>query len=64
MHATPHRQDIFLPEHQLIGVGAGCFNGTLWVVEDFGARTGTALMPHPIPALQPFIDDDGAGPSC
>jgi uncharacterized protein YkwD len=64
MESPPHRENILLPEHQLIGVGAGCFNGTLWVVEDFGARAGTLLAPHPIPPLQPFVDSDAAGPSC
>jgi uncharacterized protein YkwD len=64
MESPPHRENILLPEHQLIGVGAACFNGTVWVVEDFGIRPGTSLAPHPIPALQPFVDNDGAGPSC
>jgi uncharacterized protein YkwD len=64
MMSPGHRENILLPEHQLIGVGAACVNGTLWVVEDFAARSGTPLPPRPVPPLQPFVASDAGGASC
>jgi uncharacterized protein YkwD len=64
MMSPGHRANILLPEHHLVGVGAACVNGTLWVVENFAARAGTPLPPRGIPPLAPFIASDDDGASC
>jgi hypothetical protein len=64
MESPGHRENILLPEHQLVGVGAACVNDTLWVVEDFAARAGTPLPDRSVPPLQPFVASDDDGASC
>jgi hypothetical protein len=56
--------NILLPESRLIGVGAACVNGALYVVQDFATPAGIALGAHPMPPLEPFASTNDAGASC
>ena len=66
MHSTEHRENLLLPQGQLVGIAAMCLNGKLMVVEDFAIRMG-APMPPPhqgIPALDPIIASNEGGAGC
>ncbi len=64
MQSDGHRANILLPEESLVGVGAGCMNGELIVVEDFGTPAGVPMSPHPTPPLNPIASSDKGGAAC
>jgi uncharacterized protein YkwD len=66
MHSTSHRENILLPQAQLVGISALCVGRRLMVVEEFGIRAGAALPPagQRVPAVQPLVAKSSGGPSC
>jgi hypothetical protein len=64
MGSDGHRSNILLPEQRDIGVGAGCHQGTLVVVEDFGVPAGAPVSPHAVPPRDPVAAANEGGSSC
>jgi len=66
MGSSEHRQNMLLPQGQLVGIGAACSGGTLVVVEDFGINMGAPLPPanQPVPPLNPIVSTNPAGAHC
>jgi len=66
MHSTSHRENILLPQAQLIGIAALCIGRRLMVVEEFGIRSGATLPPpgQRIPSVNPLVAKSAGGPSC
>jgi hypothetical protein len=64
MHSDPHRENILLPEEQLVGVGVACMNGELIVVEDFATPSGVPMFQHGTPPLNPVAASNEGGSSC
>jgi uncharacterized protein YkwD len=66
MHSLTHRENLLLPQAQLVGVAALCVGQRLLVVEDFGIKSGAPLPPRGqrvLPA-RPLIEKSVGGPSC
>ncbi len=66
MGSVSHRENILLPQGQLVGIGAVCRGSKLVVVEDFAIKAG-APMPPPgqgIPPAQPIVAPSSGGASC
>ena len=66
MHSLVHRENILLPQAQVVGIGAVCVGTKLMVVEDFGIRAGAPLPPaqQQVLGARPLIAKNLAGPSC
>jgi hypothetical protein len=66
MHSTSHRENILLPQAQMIGIAALCVGHRLMVVEEFGIRSGARLPPpgQRIPSINPLVAKSSGGPSC
>ena len=66
MHSTEHRENLLLPQGQLVGIAAMCLQGKLMVVEDFAIKMGAPLPPphQGIPPLDPIIADNQGGAAC
>jgi uncharacterized protein YkwD len=66
MGSSTHRQNMLLPEGQLVGIGAVCSGGRLIVVEDFGIKMGAPLPPanEPIAPLNPIVATNPSGAHC
>ena len=66
MRSADHRANMLLPQGQLVGIGAACFNGKLVVVEDFGIKMGAPMPPagQPIPPMNPIVAPKTNGASC
>ena len=45
MGSASHRENLLLPQGQLVGIGAVCSGGTLVVVQDFAINMGAPLPP-------------------
>jgi uncharacterized protein YkwD len=66
MRSFVHRENILLPQAQLVGIAAVCTGSTLMVVEDFGIKAG-APLPRPrqgVLAARPIVAHNAGGPSC
>ena len=66
MNSTEHRENLLLPQGQLVGISAMCLHGQLMVVEDFAIRMGAPLPPphQGIPPLDPIISTNDGGAGC
>jgi len=66
MRSTTHRENILLPQAQLVGIAAVCIGEKLMVVEDFGIKAGAPLPPRGqrVPAPNPLIAKNLGGPHC
>jgi len=66
MRSADHRENMLLPQGQLVGIGAACFHDRLVVVEDFAIRMGAPLPPagQPIPPVNPIVAPKLGGASC
>jgi uncharacterized protein YkwD len=66
MGSTEHRQNILLPQGQLVGIGAVCSGSRLIVVEDFGINMGAPLPPanQAIPPTNPIVASNPGGAHC
>ena len=66
MRSFTHRENILLPQAQVVGIGAVCVGTKLIVVEDFGIRAG-APLPRPgqrvLPA-RPIVAHNSGGAHC
>ncbi len=66
MRSTTHRENILLPQAQLVGIAALCVGRKLMVVEEFGIKAG-APLPQPgqrVRSIQPLIAKNPGGASC
>ena len=66
MRSFVHRENILLPQAQVVGIGAVCRGNMLMVVEDFGIHSGAPLPAagqRVLPA-QPIVADKAGGPTC
>ncbi len=66
MRSLTHRENLLLPQAQLVGIGAVCVGRKLIVVEDFGIRSGAPLPPSRqgvLPA-SPIVAHNAAGAHC
>jgi len=66
MHSTEHRENLLLPQGQLVGISAMCLHGQLMVVEDFAIKMGSPLPPphQAIPPLDPIVSTNEGGAGC
>jgi hypothetical protein len=66
MRSTSHRENILLPQAQLVGIAAVCIGHKLMVVEDFGIKAGAPLprRGQRIPAVRPIVAKNAGGAHC
>jgi uncharacterized protein YkwD len=66
MGSTEHRENILLPQGQLVGIGAACSGGTLVVVQDFAINMGAPLPPanQGVPPVNPIVAPNPGGAHC
>jgi uncharacterized protein YkwD len=66
MGSTGHRENLLLPQGQLVGIGAACSGGTLVVVQDFAINMGAPLPPagQGVLPAQPIVASNPAGAHC
>jgi hypothetical protein len=64
MHSTSHRENILLPQAQLVGISALCVGRRLMVVEEFATPAGVRLLPRPVPPKLPIAAANEGGSSC
>jgi uncharacterized protein YkwD len=66
MRSRTHRENLLLPQAQLVGIAAVCVGYRLIVVEDFGIKAGAPLPPRGqrIPPVRPIVAKNLAGPHC
>ncbi len=66
MGSAVHRENLLMPQGQLVGIGAVCSGGRLIVVEDFGINMGAPLPPaNPAaPPALPVVATNPAGAHC
>jgi len=66
MRSLTHRENLLLPQAQLVGIAAVCVGYKLIVVEDFGIKAGAPLPPRGqrIPPVRPIVAKNLAGPHC
>jgi uncharacterized protein YkwD len=66
MGSTTHRENILLPQGQLVGIGTVCSGGKLIVVEDFGINMGAPLPPanQGVAPANPIVASSPAGAHC
>jgi uncharacterized protein YkwD len=66
MRSKTHRENVLLPQAQVVGIAAVCVGLKLMVVEDFGIKAGAPLPPraqHVLP-VNPLIAKKLGGASC
>jgi len=66
MRSTSHRENILLPQAQLVGIAAVCLGHKLMVVEDFGIKSGAPLprRGQRIPPVRPIVAKNAGGAAC
>jgi len=66
MRSRTHRENVLLPQAQLVGIAAVCVGSKLTVVEDFGIRAGAPLPPRGqrVLPVRPIVAKNAAGASC
>ena len=66
MASAEHRENMLLPQGQLVGIGTTCSGGVLIVVEDFGINMGAPLPPanQAIAPANPVVASNPAGAHC
>jgi hypothetical protein len=66
MGSAEHRENMLLPQGQLVGIGTTCSGGVLIVVEDFGITMGAPLPPanQAIAPANPVVASNPAGAHC
>jgi hypothetical protein len=66
MGSLEHRENMLLPQGQLVGIGAACSAGKLMVVEDFAIGMGAPLPPpaQPVPPVSPIVATNADGAHC
>jgi uncharacterized protein YkwD len=66
MASVEHRENLLLPQGQLVGVGAACSGGMLVVVEDFGITMGANLPPpgQGVAPATPVVASNPDGAHC
>jgi uncharacterized protein YkwD len=66
MRSLEHRENMLLPQGQLVGIGTVCTGGNLMVVEDFAIDMGAPLPPpgQSVPPMYPIVATDPDGAHC
>ena len=66
MGSATHRENLLLPQGQLVGIGTVCSGGKLIVVEDFAIKMGAPLPPanQAILPANPIVASNPAGAHC